>query len=350
VPAASSWRPRGVPIRSRALVARVREVADRAAAHLGEPVDVPCEVPAGLDALDALTARLRAVPTVPVDELLEVRDLHGALREAIVTHLDFDRAFISRVDGTDWVPGKFFVKGDPAWAAELEKVASGQRQPLDQLVLESDMVRRRAPLLVHDVQGRQDMHQAIAEVSRSESYVAAPIMPEGRVIGFLHADLHLQRRHVDELDRDVLFAFATALGYVVERTVLLTRLRRQGDQVRAMSASLEAVIEEIRESEIDLAADEEHAPGSLPYRAPRAADHHALASLLTARELEVMRLMASGASNAAIANELVVSEGTVKSHVKHILRKMRAANRAEAASKYMRIVAARGGDDPRQAR
>jgi LuxR family transcriptional regulator, regulator of acetate metabolism len=342
-------------------------------------------VPAGLDALDALTARLRAVPTVPVDELLEVRDLHGALREAaanrrmatfaglqralaqlvgakspevlidrapeaIVTHLDFDRAFISRVDGTDWVPGKFFVKGDQAWAAELEKVASGQRQPLDQLVLESDMVRRRAPLLVHDVQDRQDMHQAIAEVSRSESYVAAPIMPEGRVIGFLHADLHLQRRHVDELDRDVLFAFATALGYVVERTVLLTRLRRQGDQVRAMSASLEAVIEEIRESEIDLAADEEHAPGSLPYRAPRAADHHALASLLTARELEVMRLMASGASNAAIANELVVSEGTVKSHVKHILRKMRAANRAEAASKYMRIVAARGGDDPRQAR
>jgi LuxR family transcriptional regulator, regulator of acetate metabolism len=49
--------------------------------------------------------------------------------------------------------------------------------------------------------------------------------------------------------------------------------------------------------------------------------------------------MARGATNADIANELVISEGTVKSHVKHILRKMRAANRAQAVSCYMRLLA-----------
>ena len=47
--------------------------------------------------------------------------------------------------------------------------------------------------------------------------------------------------------------------------------------------------------------------------------------------------MARGARNADIATELVVSEGTVKSHVKHILRKMHAANRAQAVSTYVRI-------------
>jgi DNA-binding NarL/FixJ family response regulator len=61
-------------------------------------------------------------------------------------------------------------------------------------------------------------------------------------------------------------------------------------------------------------------------------------SLLTRRELEVLGLMADGATNARIADQLVISEGTVKSHVKHVLRKLRAANRAEAVSRYMRIV------------
>ena len=59
--------------------------------------------------------------------------------------------------------------------------------------------------------------------------------------------------------------------------------------------------------------------------------------LLTRRELDVMRLMAAGETNAGIASRLVVSEGTVKSHVKHILRKLRAANRAEAVSRFVRL-------------
>nr|WP_239005033.1 helix-turn-helix transcriptional regulator [Mycolicibacterium sp. CBMA 360] len=40
--------------------------------------------------------------------------------------------------------------------------------------------------------------------------------------------------------------------------------------------------------------------------------------------------MVTGASNQEIADQLVITEGTVKSHVKHILRKYGAANRAQA--------------------
>ena len=53
---------------------------------------------------------------------------------------------------------------------------------------------------------------------------------------------------------------------------------------------------------------------------------------LSERELEVLRLIANGASNSDIATRLVISEQTVKSHVSNILSKLHLADRTQAAA------------------
>ncbi|MBS4101100.1 MadR family response regulator transcription factor [Tsukamurella paurometabola] len=55
------------------------------------------------------------------------------------------------------------------------------------------------------------------------------------------------------------------------------------------------------------------------------------ADVLTARELEVLRLLAKGLSNNKIGEELFISPTTVKFHVSNVMRKLGASRRAEAA-------------------
>jgi len=52
---------------------------------------------------------------------------------------------------------------------------------------------------------------------------------------------------------------------------------------------------------------------------------------LTEREVEVLALLAKGASNQEIAEQLIIADATVRTHVSHILDKLHLANRVQAA-------------------
>jgi DNA-binding NarL/FixJ family response regulator len=57
-----------------------------------------------------------------------------------------------------------------------------------------------------------------------------------------------------------------------------------------------------------------------------------VAELLSERELSVLRLLATGLTNAAIADRLHLSEGTVRNHVTNILAKLNVTDRAQATA------------------
>ena len=57
---------------------------------------------------------------------------------------------------------------------------------------------------------------------------------------------------------------------------------------------------------------------------------------LTVRELEVLKLIVDGHSNIAISKKLYISVGTVKTHVRNILKKLCVSDRTQAAIRALR--------------
>jgi DNA-binding CsgD family transcriptional regulator len=66
---------------------------------------------------------------------------------------------------------------------------------------------------------------------------------------------------------------------------------------------------------------------------------------LSRRELQVLEMIATGAKNADIADQFVISQNTVKSHVSRILQKLPASNRTEAAFRYIELYGAPSSPD-----
>jgi LuxR family transcriptional regulator, regulator of acetate metabolism len=274
----------------------------------------------------------------PASELME-RGPEEAARA-----LDFDRVLLSRVEDGLLVPESLYVGGSSGAAAPDLELLRQSPVKLDYPLVEGEVLRRRRPQLVRetDPPGRR----AFAEVMGWREYVTAPIVLENRVIGFFHADRQPTGRPFEESQVEGLGTFALCFGLVFERAVLRRRLRVQHQEMRQVASWADARTSELSDGAITLVPD--GGTGEAGEAARTAASETAVRDLLTRRELDVLELMVKGETNAAIARNLVVSQGTVKFHVKNILRKLHAANRAEATSRYLRLTLGRG-EAPRAA-
>jgi DNA-binding CsgD family transcriptional regulator len=248
-------------------------------------------------------ARLRTLPSSG--------DLLDTVCAELVWRCGFGRAVLSRVEGRFWKPASaFFTDDDGSWFSGWVDQGIALTDPTP----ETRLLSERRPAVVYDTERATVHRPIIVESGQSKSYVVAPLMHGGIVVGFLHADHSPSDQQADGVDRDVLWAFAEGFSRIYERTVLMERVRAQRDQVGMILSSALHVMSELGEPSAESGTIE-----TLPD--------------LTSREAEVLHLMVGGATNRAIAARLVIAEDTVKSHVKHILRKLGVANRSQAIAR-----------------
>ena len=241
-----------------------------------------------LPILTAALAHLRASATT--DDLVESIPLECAA-------LGYERAMFSWVQNERWVPRSTYTTSGPEEGRSLLEAGAPPYHHTRDLV-EIDVVRKRRPILVLDADTNPRVHPTISPVSRSNTYVAAPVVARDHVAAFVHVDRNAATGTTDEFDRDLLAYFCENIGVMLDRLVVTDKSAEQAAPTSPVSGWIDA---------------------------------------LTARESEVLHLLATGLTNAQIGARLFISEETTKTHVKKLMRKLGVSNRSQAGAMYHRL-------------
>jgi DNA-binding CsgD family transcriptional regulator len=242
------------------------------------------------------------------------------------TSSQLDRVLISEVEDGILRPRSMWSRdGTPITLAELEQPPLRLEYPM----IEEEVVRRQSAELVIVANARSRAPARLARVLGWDHYVVAALTVDGTTAGLLHADATDSGRVLDELDREVVALYCEGLAGVFERAVLRETLRRHRSELRSAVQWMSGRLTR-------LAAEDAALPAAT---GPTASTN---LETLTKRELDVLRLMARGQTNRGIADALLVREGTVKYHVKNVLRKLGATSRADAVGRYLRASAEPG--------
>lgn len=252
----------------------------------------------------------------------------------------FGRVMFSTVRGSMWTPEALYVLSDSGQVAlEIDDEIADLHIPLASPLVEAEVVRRRVPALVNDAPSEPRTYGPLVQRTGCRDYVVAPVVAMSAVVGLLHAD-RPSGPAVTAVDRDLLRLFADGVGVAYERAVLNDRAEQQRRSVAEVcDAAVRALTELDQVPTLALAAQ---VPVSPALAGPAAVADYTDGRMsnrlarLTTREREVLALLSSGATNAQLADRLTVAESTVKSHVKHILHKLGAGNRAAAIACYLR--------------
>jgi DNA-binding CsgD family transcriptional regulator len=235
----------------------------------------------------------------------------------------FDRVLVSRLRGTLLRPVAMW-RADPAPSAPIARADElrAAAVPIDAASVEARVASSGRTVLVDPGRdGRPPVALPVAALG-ADPFVLGAVTLRGEAIALVHAALDPTLRAPAELDRELVELFAAGLSSVLERAALEQALARHRTRLASAARFLER--------RIGVTA----APVAPPPAA--AAAPEVAGDPLTARELEVLSLVARGYTNRAAAGVLGISEGTVKYHVKNVLRKLRARSRADAVARHLR--------------
>jgi LuxR family transcriptional regulator, regulator of acetate metabolism len=236
---------------------------------------------------------------------------------------EFDRVVVSEVRVDSLVVRSVWSDADPSGA---DAALDGLRDTpirLEYPLVEDEVARGQRTEIVAARVAHSRGARRLMDVFAWDSYLVAALVVQGITVGILHADASVSDRRLDALDVEVASRYAEGLAGVFERAVLREMLQLHHHELRSAVDWMSTRLGQLASDAGELTA-------------LRAGFDQSLADALTPREVEVLRLLARGKTNLEIARTLVVREGTIKYHVKNILRKLGATSRADAVSRYAR--------------
>jgi DNA-binding CsgD family transcriptional regulator len=275
-------------------------------------------------------SKLRTAESLP--------DLYERATRALCQSCRFDRAVLFRLQGPEMLPASVHFTEDPAWAEDFYQRAQTDPMRIDYDIVETEMISTRAPMIVPEAQSNPRGFKPLVQVSKTRSYVAAPLIPQNMIIGFVHADHYFEDRDVDILDRDVLGTFAEGLGYAIQRTALLGRVETQRAQIHKLRSVVDEMAAKVSAAVAGLDTDAEGKPTAPVLAVPRFE--------ITRREDAIMQLLDDGASDEQIAARLAIPKASVDWYLDQLMDKLGAATPTTAVARWRSLTTAAGATTP----
>lgn len=261
-----------------------------------------------------------------LEQLTPISDPHVLERRfgrAVATACGFARVMLSRVDDVTWRPWTVAFAREPDPDRHFATHLHAAHIPFAESPTE-DAARRDLAPAIHAAGDIAPPPLA----GRVRTYIVTPLVGSGGFYGLVHADHGRNGSDITPDDRDALWVLADGFTRRYERALLTERIRSQHALLCRALEKTERNADQLAATPVGL----DDVPSSRTIPAPV---KPSLPTILSPRERDVAALVARGATNAQIARELVIVEGTVKTHVKNTMRKLGATTRAEAIARIL---------------